>query len=144
MRIMHNCSAKSDSQVTSQNVCLELGHPHQPMIFDILLRDRLYFLCITGDIKKTFLWTRFNPKDRDALRLLWFENRDSRTALQYGFTRVIFGSNPYILGAKVKKYVCQYMLRAWVSLRPQINWPTAGRTVEVQKTNNQDNGRGWL
>lgn len=107
---MHDCSAKSDSQVTSQNDCLELGHPLQAMIFDILLRNRLYFLCITGDMKKAFLQTtRFDPKDRDALRLLWFENRKSRTALQYGFMRVIFGSGtkPYILGARVKKRVWQ-------------------------------------
>ena len=51
-----------------------------------------------------------DPRDRDALRLLWYENLDSRTVRQYRFTRVIFGSGPgpYILGATLKKHVSQY------------------------------------
>lgn len=80
------------------------------MIFDILLRNRLNFLCITGDVQKAFLQIKVDPKDRDALRLLWYENLNSRTVLQYRFTRVIFGSgpSPYILGATLQKHVSQY------------------------------------
>ena len=110
MRIVYDCSAKSHSQVPSLNDCLEVGPSPQPMIFDILLRNRLNFLCITGDIQKAFLQIKVDPKDRDALRLLWYENLDSRTVLQYRFTRVIFGSgpSPYILGATLQKHVSQY------------------------------------
>ena len=109
MRIVCDCSAKSDSQVPSLNDCLKVGPPLQPMIFDILMRNRLNFLCITGDIQKAFLQIKVDPKDRDALRLLWYENLDSRTVLQYRFTRVIFGSgpSPYILGATLQKHVSQ-------------------------------------
>ena len=80
------------------------------MIFDILRLNCLNFLCITGDIQKAFLQIKVDPKDRDALRLLWYENLDSRTVLQYRFTRVIFGSgpSPYILGATLQKHVSQY------------------------------------
>ena len=51
-----------------------------------------------------------DPRDRDALRLLWYENLDSRTVRQCCFTRVIFGSgpSPYILGATLQKHVSQY------------------------------------
>ena len=83
MRIVYDCSAKSHSQVPSLNDFLEVGPPLQPMIFDILLRNRLNFLCITGDIQKAFLKIIVDPKDQDALRLLWYENLDSRTVLQY-------------------------------------------------------------
>ena len=37
----------------------------------------------------------------------WYENLDSRTVIEYRYTRVIFGSgpSPYILGATPKKHV---------------------------------------
>ena len=110
MRIVYDCSAKTDPQVPSLNDCLEVGPPLQPLIFDILLRNRLKFLCITGDIQKTFLQIKVNPEDRDALRLLWYENLDLRTVVHYRFTRMIFGSGPssYILGATLQKHVSQY------------------------------------
>ena len=87
-----------------------MGPPLQPMIFVILLRNRLKFLCITGDIQKAFLQIKVDPKDRDALRLLWYQNLDPRTVTEYRFTRVIFGSgpSPYILGATLKKHFSQY------------------------------------
>ena len=110
MRIVYDCSAKTHCQVPSLNDCLEIGPPLQPMLFDILHRNRLKMLCITGDIQKAFLQIKVDPRDRDALRLLWYENLDSRTVRQYRFTRVIFGSGPgsYILGATLQKHVSQY------------------------------------
>ena len=84
--------------------------PLQPILFDILLRNRLKMLRITGDIQKAFLQIKVGPRDRDALRLLGYENLDSRTVRQYRFTRVIFGSrpSPYIFGATLQKHVSQY------------------------------------
>ena len=83
------------------NDCLEVGPPLQPAIFDILLRNRMKPFCITGDIQKAFLQIKISPEDRDALRLLWYDNLKERNIVQYRFTRVIFGSgpSPYILGA---------------------------------------------
>ena len=87
-----------------------MGPPLQPMIFDILIRNRLKLPCTTGGIQKAFLQIKVDPRDRDALRLLWHENLDLRTVVQNRFTRVIFGSgtSPYILGATLKKHVSQY------------------------------------
>ena len=110
MRIVYDCAAKENSQEPSLNDCSEVGPPLQPMIFDILIRNHLKLLCITGDIQKAFLQIKVDPRDGDARRLLWYENLDSRTVLHYRFTRVIFGSgpSPYILGATLKKHVSQY------------------------------------
>ena len=79
MRIVYDYSAKAISQVPSLNECLEVGPLLQPTIFDILLRNRLKLLCVTGDIQKAFLQIKVDPKDRDALRLLWYETLDTRT-----------------------------------------------------------------
>ena len=50
--------------------------------------------CITGDIKKAFLQIRVDEKDRDAQRILWYDNLASRNVTEYRFTRVIFGARP--------------------------------------------------
>ena len=106
MRIVYDCSAKQNPQAPSLNDCLEVGPPLQPAIFDILLRNRLKPFCITGDI----LQIKISPADRDALRLLWYDNLKERNIVQYRFTRVIFGSgpSPYILGATLEKHIGQY------------------------------------
>jgi len=110
MRIVYDCSAKRNPQSPSLNDCLEVGPPLQPAIFDILLRNRMKPFCITGDIQKAFLQIKISPEDRDALRLLWYDNLKERNIVQYRFTRVIFGSgpSPYILGAALEKHICQY------------------------------------
>ena len=110
MRIVYDCSAKQNPQAPSLNDCLEVGPPLQPAIFDILLRNRMKPFCITGDIKKAFLHIKISPEDRDALRLLWYDNLKERNIVQYRFTRVIFGSgpSPYILGATLEKHIGQY------------------------------------
>ena len=111
MRIVYMYdAAKRNPQSPSLNDCLEVGPPLQPAIFDILLRNRMKPFCITGDIQKAFLQIKISPEDRDALRLLWYDNLKERNIVQYRFTRVIFGSgpSPYILGATLEKHICQY------------------------------------
>ena len=68
MRIVYDCSAKSDPQSPSLNDCLEVGPPLQPMIFDIMLRNRMHKHCVTGDIEKAFHQIKIGPEDRDAMR----------------------------------------------------------------------------
>eukprot|EP00795_Rhopilema_esculentum_P015333 gene15334-6554_t len=66
--------------------------------------------CITGDIKKAFLQIRIAEQDRDAQRILWYDNLKDRNIIEYRFTRVIFeaGPSPYILGATLQKHVLNY------------------------------------
>ena len=115
MRIVYDCSARQDPQAPSLNGCLEVGPPLQPLIFDILLRNRMKKCCIIGDIRKSFLQIKIDPEDRYALRLLWYDNLEERNILTYRFTRGIFGSgpspSPYILGATLQKHISQYAER---------------------------------
>ena len=51
-----------------------------------------------------------HEQDRDAQRILWFDNLIEKNVKDYRFTRVIFGatSSPYILGAALQKLVQDY------------------------------------
>ena len=110
MRIVYDCSARANNQSPSLNDCLETGPPLQPLLFDTLLRNRMRRFCITGDIQKAFLQVRVHEQDRDAQRVLWYDNLADRKVTEYRFTRVIFGatSSPYILGATLQKHIKGY------------------------------------
>ena len=69
MRIVYDCSARSSPKDPSLNGCLEKGPHLQPLILDIMLRNRMLPLCITGDIKRAFLQMKLDSADRDAQRL---------------------------------------------------------------------------
>ena len=76
-------------------------HPYNPCcsisLYEIV---NLKKFCITGDIQKAFLQVRVRTKDRDAQRVLWYNNLVERKIVEYRFTTVIFGAtcSPYILG----------------------------------------------
>ena len=110
MRIVYDCSSTANAQSPSLNDCLETGPPLQPLLFDILLRNRMRKYCVTGDIQKAFLQIRVHEQDRDAQRVLWYDNITERNIREYRFTRVIFGatSSPYILGATLQKHIQGY------------------------------------
>ena len=110
LRIVYDRSAKQNPQQPSLNDCLETGPALQPLMFDILIRNRMKFYCVTGDIKKAFLQIRISEEDRDAQRTVWYNDLTDRKVMEYRFTRVIFGAtpSPYILGATLQKHVSQY------------------------------------
>ena len=105
LRIAYDCSAKGNCDLPSLSDYLETGPSLQPLLFDILLRNRMRYYCITGDIKKAFLQIRVNKKDRDALRIFSYENLDFRFIKEYWFTRATSGAgpSPYILNATIEK-----------------------------------------
>ena len=47
LRIVYDCSAKESPDKPSLNDCLETGPSLQPLLFDILLRNRMNYYCIT-------------------------------------------------------------------------------------------------
>ena len=110
MRIVYDCSSKPDATTPSLNDCLETGPSLQPLLFDILLRNRFRRYCITGDMVKAFLQIVVQERDRDAQRILWYDDLCNRNILEYRFTRVIFGAtpSPYILGATLQKHLEGY------------------------------------
>ena len=110
MRIVYDCSARQTLKEPSLNDFLETGPSLQPLIFDILLKNRMHEFCLTGDVKKAFLQIKIQPQDRDAQRLFWYTDLQERNIVSYRFTKVIFGSapSPYILGATLTKHLNQY------------------------------------
>ena len=66
--------------------------------------------CITEDIKKVFLWIRISKDDRDAQRILWYDNVKEQNIVEYRCTRVILGTgpNPYIFGATLEIHISNY------------------------------------
>ena len=107
MRIVYDCSSRANTQTFSLNDCLKTGPQLQPLLFHILLRNRMRKHCVTGEIQNAFLQIRVHEQDRDAQRVLWYDNLTDRNIAKYRFTRVIFGatSKPYILGATLQKHI---------------------------------------
>ena len=107
LRIVYDASARAGPHLPSLNDCLETGPNLLPKIFEILLRNRFRRYVIVGDIQKAFHQIEVDPTDRDAQRVLWYDDLQQRTVKEYRFTRVIFGatSSPYILGATIEKHV---------------------------------------
>ena len=62
-------------------------------MFDILLKFRLHFVALVGDIEKAFHQISIIPEDRNYLRFLWvdevFKNSLSIVKLRLG--QVVFG-----------------------------------------------------
>ena len=110
MRTVYDCSARENVQTLSLNDCLKTGPSLQPLLVGNMLRNRLRWFCITGDIQKAFLHIRLAEQDKDAQRILWYNNLEERSIVDYRFTRVIFGatSSPYILEATLQKHVTKY------------------------------------
>ena len=70
LRVVYDCSAKSDKDKPSLNECLYVGPNLINNLSSIILRFRLGNYAITGDIKKAFLCIGIREYDRDATRFL--------------------------------------------------------------------------
>ena len=110
LRVVYDCSAKSRGP--SLNECLYKGPSLNPLLYDVLLRFRVYNIAITADIEKAYLKISVAPKDRDYLRFLWYENiqENNFNVVKCRFTRVIFGatSSQFLLNGTVDTHVSKY------------------------------------
>ena len=81
----------------------------QPLLFDILLRNRMRPLSIIGDIKKAFLQIRLKEEHRYAQQLLCdlpYGDLLKRNIEEFRFIRVIYESaGPFILNTYFQKHV---------------------------------------
>ena len=114
LRIVYDCSAKERKYDKSMNNCLHIGPPLQPLLYDILIRFRMYPVALLGDIQQAFLQIKVDKEDRDAMRFLWPKDvtREDSEIQELRFTRVIFGSgpSPFLLGATIRHHMEQYKL----------------------------------
>ncbi|XP_065052644.1 uncharacterized protein LOC135681921 [Rhopilema esculentum] len=112
VRIVFDASAKERKGSYSLNECLHKGPPLMPMLFDIVLRYRMYPVALVGDVQKAFHQIEVAVEDRDCLRFLWVE--DPKNAIselsELRFTRVIFGAgpSPFLLNATMQRHIGGY------------------------------------
>ena len=109
VRVVYDGSAHTKDNPVSINNCLEQGPNLIPSLFEILLRFRSNRIGVIADIEKAFLQIGINEKDRDALRLLWFDDvrKDNPELLKLRFQRLVFGlkPSPAILGATIMHHL---------------------------------------
>ena len=81
-------------------------------ILDILIRFRVHNVALVADINKAFLMISIDEKDRDTLRFLWVDDKDSELPRKQvlRFARVVFGvsSSPFLLNATIKHHMDKY------------------------------------
>ena len=94
LRIVYDASSKRANEV-SLNDCLYRGPPLTPLIFDILVRLRMFRTVLIGDLEKAFLDVRVTPEECDYLRFIWLDdiNKDNPRLVIYRFVRLLFGLN---------------------------------------------------
>ena len=106
LRVVYDCSAKN------RGPSLNKGPSLNTLLYDIFLRFRVYIIAITTDIEKAYLQISVEPKDRDYLRFLWYENvqKNNFNVVKCRFTRVIFGatSSQFLLNGTVDTHVSKY------------------------------------
>ena len=104
--------ASAKNKGASLNECLYKGPCLNPLLYDVLLRFRVFNIAITGDIEKAYLQISVAPEDRDYLRFLWYDDvyKDNPEILKFRFTRVIFGAtcSQFLLNGTVKTHAEKY------------------------------------
>ena len=82
------------------------------MLFDIVLRYRMYPVALVGDVQKAFHQIEVAVEDKDCLRFLWVE--DPKNVIselsELRFTWVIFGAgpSPFLLNATMQRHIGGY------------------------------------
>ena len=81
---------------------------------NILLKFRSYAIGIVADIEKAFYQIVIDPKNRNMLRFLWFDNvgKENPVTVQYQFCRLVFGltPSPAILTGIINHHLTRYLL----------------------------------
>ena len=112
LRIVFDASAKERKSGRSLNECLHKGPALMPMLFDIVLRYRMYAVALVGDVQKAFHQIEVSEEDRDCLRFLWMvDPKDVFSKVcELRFSRVIFGAgpSPFLLNATLQKHMEGY------------------------------------
>ena len=98
MRMVFDASAKLHPLANSVNECMYTGPSLQPLLWDILIRARMFTHIVLEDIQKAFLQIGVREQDKDAFRFLFNINGKEQ---HLRFTRVPFAgeSSPFLLGA---------------------------------------------
>ena len=91
VRIVFDASAKENDQSPSLDDETEVGPPQLNRLWNILIRNRMCPVTLTGNLKQAFLQIRIRKEDRDALIFHWIKSLESNDIETLRFTRAIFG-----------------------------------------------------
>ena len=107
VRIVFDASAKERESGLSLNDVIEVGPPLQNNLWNVLVRNRLCPIVLTGDMKQAFLQIRIREEDRDALRFHWLVDISSNEVQTLRFTRAIFGlgESPFLLNGTIAEHL---------------------------------------
>ena len=105
-RLVFDGSCKNSDKVSINNV-LHRGPKTQSDIFVILLRLRLFRICLKADIRKMFHQLGLVGSDKDFVRFLWRDLDVSKPVEVYRWRRLPFGLNqsPFLAIATVQEHV---------------------------------------
>ena len=107
-RIVYDGSAKLRNSVSLNN-CLYSGSSLVPLLYDVLLRFRIFPIAINADIAHAFLNISIAEYGRDSLRFLWLENyRDINSkVIVFRFCRLPSGLNcsPFLLRGTLEHHL---------------------------------------
>ena len=110
VRVVYDASAKGPG--SSLKDCLHTGTSLNTLIFDILIRFRVYKVAMIADIEKAFLNIAISPEHRDYLRFFWVDDirSESPNIVTLRFARLVFGltCSPAILNAVLHQHLTQY------------------------------------
>ena len=91
VRIVFDVSGKENGQSPSPDDETEVGPPLLNRLWNILIRNRMCPVTLTGNLKQAFLQIRIRKEDRDALILHWIKSLESNDIETLRFTGAIFG-----------------------------------------------------
>ncbi|XP_046551203.1 uncharacterized protein LOC124260924 [Haliotis rubra] len=91
VRIVFDASAKYKG--ISLNEVIHQGPKLQRELFDVLLRFRRNPVAVMSDIAEMYLQVKLSPDDRPYHRFLWRSMKRDEQAIEYEFSRVVFGVN---------------------------------------------------
>ena len=87
LRVVFNASAKLGKHSHSLNDCLHVGPLLTPLMYNVILRFRVYKVVLIGDIRTAFLQIEVD---------FWVEDitAEKPEVKEYRFCRVLFGAGP--------------------------------------------------
>ena len=114
-RVVYNCSfkrRKGKNKGRSLNDCLYKGPSLNPLLYDILLRFRVFDIVLSADAEAAYLQIVVDEAHRDYLRIIWYDDvkKKNPEIKKFRFTRVIFGatSSQFLLNGVFRQHAGKY------------------------------------
>jgi hypothetical protein len=116
LQVVYDASACASPDSPSLNECLNPGLPLLNRLWDILVRQHVYPVAVTGDIRQAFLQIRVRETERDALRFHWRLGEEAEIET-YRFTQVLFclAPSPFFLNSVLEAH-----LDTWERRCPEV------------------------